>query len=44
MNINWRGTQEDSRRRYLEKYDTAEADQWDSWIGAMCREDIEAYH
>jgi ubiquinone/menaquinone biosynthesis C-methylase UbiE len=41
--MNWRGSQDDSRRRYLEKFDTAEAERYDAVVGALACEDEDAY-
>lgn len=41
--MNWRGSQDDSRRRYLRKFDAAEAGRYDAVVGALAREDEDAY-
>lgn len=41
--MNWRISQADSRRRYLEKFDTAEVDSYDSSVGALSEDDEAAY-
>jgi SAM-dependent methyltransferase len=40
---NWRGTQAESRERYLAKFDAAEVDRYDALVGRLGREDEEAY-
>jgi len=40
--MSWRGTQSDSRKRYLEKFDSDEVDRYESWILQLTREDDEA--
>lgn len=41
--MNWRISQADSRRHYLEKFDAAEADAYDSSVGALSDDDEAAY-
>lgn len=41
--MNWRGSQDDSRRRYLAKFDAAEAERYDAVVGALAPEDEDAY-
>jgi SAM-dependent methyltransferase len=41
--MNWRSSQDDSRRRYLEKFDAAEAERYDAVVGALAPEDEDAY-
>lgn len=41
--MDWRGSQAASRNRYLAKYDAAEVDRYDSWVGNLAPEDQEAY-
>jgi hypothetical protein len=33
--MNWRGSQADSRSRYLGKFDAAEADRYDASVGVV---------
>jgi SAM-dependent methyltransferase len=40
--MSWRGTQADSRTRYLAKYDAEEVDRYESWILQQTRDDEEA--
>ena len=41
--MNWRGSQAESRRRYLTKFDAAEAARYDSVVGRLPPEDEAAY-
>ncbi len=41
--MNWRAGQADSRKRYLEKFDRAEADRYEAVVGGLSGEDEEAY-
>jgi len=41
--VNWRGTQAQSRNRYLAKFDAAEAERYDALVGGLDREDEDAY-
>jgi SAM-dependent methyltransferase len=41
--MDWRGNQTASRHRYLAKFDAAEVDQYDAWVGRLSCEDEEAY-
>ena len=41
--MTWRGTQDDSRARYLAKFDEAEAERWDATVAALGRPDQDAY-
>jgi len=41
--MNWRISQADSRRHYLEKFDSAEADAYDTSVGALSDDDEAAY-
>jgi SAM-dependent methyltransferase len=41
--MKWRGSQAASRNRYLAKYDEAEAEQYESWVGHLTPEDEDAY-
>jgi len=41
--VNWRITQDDSRARYLAKFDEAEAERWDAMVAALGRADEDAY-
>jgi SAM-dependent methyltransferase len=41
--VTWRGTQDDSRARYLAKFDNAEAERWDATVAALGRADEDAY-
>jgi ubiquinone/menaquinone biosynthesis C-methylase UbiE len=41
--MNWRDSQHDSRRRYLAKFDAAEAERYDAVVGTLAREDEDAY-
>jgi SAM-dependent methyltransferase len=41
--MQWRGSQADSRNRYLAKYDAAEADRYDAAVGCLSRQDQDAY-
>jgi SAM-dependent methyltransferase len=41
--MEWRGSQADSRNRYLTKFDAAEADRYDGSVGHLSREDEDAY-
>ncbi|WP_157605977.1 class I SAM-dependent methyltransferase [Schlesneria paludicola] len=40
--MNWRGSQAESRRRYLVKYDAEEVDRYDAWLLQRTREDEDA--
>jgi SAM-dependent methyltransferase len=41
--MGWRGSQADSRNRYLAKFDAAEADRYDASVGRLSRLDEDAY-
>ena len=41
--VNWRGTQAESRQRYLAKFDAAEVERYDALVGRLSREDEAAY-
>jgi SAM-dependent methyltransferase len=41
--MTWRGTQQESRDRYLAKFDAAEVDRYDAWAGNPGRDDADAY-
>jgi SAM-dependent methyltransferase len=41
--VTWRGTQDESRSRYLAKYDEAEAERWDAMGSMLGRADEDAY-
>jgi len=41
--MRWRDSQDDSRRRYLAKFDAAEAERYDTVVGTLAREDEDAY-
>jgi SAM-dependent methyltransferase len=41
--VTWRGTQDDSRARYLAKFDEAEAERWDAMVSMLGRADEDAY-
>jgi SAM-dependent methyltransferase len=41
--MSWRDSQNASRRRYLEKFDADEAERYDAAVGALAREDEDAY-
>lgn len=41
--MHWRATQIDSRNRYLAKFDAAEVDRYDALVGALSRQDQDAY-
>jgi SAM-dependent methyltransferase len=41
--MEWRGSQADSRHRYLTKFDAAEVDRYDASVGHLEREDQDAY-
>lgn len=41
--MQWRGSQADSRNRYLAKFDAAEAERYDASVGRLSREDEDAY-
>ena len=41
--MSWRDSQDDSRRRYLAKFDAAEAERYDTVVGTLAREDEDAY-
>jgi SAM-dependent methyltransferase len=41
--MEWRGSQADSRARYLAKFDMAEADRYDASVGRLSRQDEDAY-
>jgi SAM-dependent methyltransferase len=41
--VTWRSTQDDSRARYLAKFDEAEAERWDAVGAALGRTDEDAY-
>jgi len=41
--MSWRDSQDDSRRRYLAKFDAAEAERYDTVVGSLAREDEDAY-
>ena len=41
--VTWRSTQDESRARYLAKYDEAEAERWDAMVSMLGRADEDAY-
>src|SRR5262245_48879624 len=41
--MDWRGSQADSRKRYLAKFDAAEAERYDASVGHLSRRDEDAY-
>lgn len=41
--MDWRGSQNDSRSRYLAKFDAAEAERYDTAVGRLSRRDQDAY-
>src|SRR5512143_2576657 len=41
--MNWRVSQADSRRRYLEKFDSVEVDAYDASVGTLSDDDEAAY-
>ena len=41
--MTWRSTQDDSRARYLAKFDEAEAERWDAMVSTLGRADEDAY-
>ena len=41
--MSWRCSQAESRRRYLAKFDAAEAQSYDARVGRLSREDEDAY-
>jgi len=41
--MKWRGSQAESRKRYLAKFNVDEADAYDGWVGRLSREDEDAY-
>ena len=41
--MTWRSTQDDSRARYLAKFDEAEAERWDVMVSMLGRADEDAY-
>src|SRR5262249_19091622 len=41
--MDWRGSQADSRNRYLAKFDAAEVDRYDVSVGHLSRQDEDAY-
>jgi len=43
MTTGWRISQAESRRRYLEKFDTAEVDSYDALVGTLAPDDEAAY-
>ena len=41
--MNWRGSQAESRARYLAKFDAAEVERYDASVGHLARDDEDAY-
>ena len=41
--MTWRSTQDESRARYLEKFDEAEAERYDAMVATLGRADVDAY-
>ena len=42
IDLKWRGTQSESRKRYVEKFDAEEVGRYETWVLQLSREDEEA--